>query len=81
MTLHVSCVLTTSWDLLDGAAVGFTVNVVAAENALMASKAMVATNTLYAAPGTKPFNVILVLGVYTVMGGLQLSLVSWYLTL
>ena len=66
-----------------GAAVGVTVNVVVAENALMPppSKVMVATDTLYTALGTKLVSVTLVLGVYTVMGGLQVSLVSWYLTL
>ena len=64
-----------------GAAAEVTVNEVVAENALMASKAMVATDTLYAALGTKPFSVTLVLGVYTVMGGLPASLVSWYLIL
>ena len=66
-----------------GTAVEFTVNGIVAENALMPPppKAMVATDTLYVTLGTKPFSVTLVLDVYTVMGGLPVSLVSWYLTL
>ena len=65
-----------------GAAVAFTANVVVAENALMLPfKVIAATDTLYTALGTKPFSVTLVLDVYTVMGGLPVSLVSWYLTL
>ena len=64
-----------------GIAVAVTLNVVGEENALMPPPVMVATDTLYTALGTKPFSVTLVLGVYTVMGGLPVSLVSWYLTL
>ena len=57
-------------------------NGVVAENSLMLSpKVMAATDTLYTALGIKPFSVTLVLDVYTVMGGLPVSLVSWYLTL
>ena len=70
-------------DLPDGTAVTVTVNGVVAENALMPPlpKAMVATDTLYTALGTKPFSVTLVLDVYVVLGELPASLVSWYLTL
>ena len=70
-------------DLPGGGAVEVTVNGVVAENALMPPKpeAMVATDTLYAALGTKLFSVTLVLDEYTVMGGLHVSLASWYLTL
>ena len=58
-------------------------NVVVAENALMPPPPMVmlATDTLYAASGTNPFSVTLVLDVYTVMGELHVSLASRYLTL
>ena len=56
--------------------------VAVAENSLMLTpKVMVATDTLYTTLGTKPFSVTLVLGVYTVMVGLPMQLVSWYLTL
>ena len=65
--------------LLGGTAVGVTANVVAAENALMPTppKVMVATDILYTTLGTKPFSATLVLGVYTVMGELPVSLFSW----
>ena len=71
----------TKRDYLGGTVVADTVNLVVTLMPPPPKVGMVATDTLYLALGTKPFSVTLVLDVYTVMGGLPVSLVSWYLTL